>query len=169
MHDDSIARVIAEWAQVRPDLDVSPIGVMARMARIRAIVEAEQSRVFAVGGITAADFPVLVTLRRRGRTTHTQLADDLGLTAGTVTIRVDRLEARGLVAREVDADDARVRWVSLTQDGQELVDDLIPRHLAVEADLLSGLSPRQREHLAAGLSVLLGDLEARYGRQDQRP
>ena len=163
VHDDSIARVMAEWADIRPDLDVGPIGVLARMARIRAIVEAEQARVFAAGGITAADFPVLVTLSRRGRTTHTQLADDLGLTAGTVTVRVDRLQTRGLVAREVDAADARVRWVSLTQAGQELADDLIPRHLAVEQELLSGLKPRQRERLAAELSVLLADLEARYG------
>jgi len=162
---DSISRVLEEWSQVRPDLDVTAVGVLARMARIRAIVETEQAKVFATAGITAADFPVLVTLRRREppfRTTHSRLADDLGLTAGTVTARVDRLEALGLAVREVDPADARVRWVELTEPGQEVVDELIPRHLAVEEELLGGLSQEQRRRMAAGLAVLLADLESRY-------
>lgn len=161
---DSVGRVLAEWARVRPDLDVSPVGVIARMARIRYLVDAEQARLFATRSITPADFPVLVTLRRRTppfRLTHSQLAADLGLTAGTVTTRVDRLEGLGLVRRRVDAADSRVRWVELTTDGLEVVDDLIPRHLALEEDLLSALSGAQRARLSKDLAVLLGDLESR--------
>lgn len=165
MHEDSVARVIAEWNVFRPELDVSPVAVLARLARIRAIVDAEQAKVFATAGITGADFPVLATLRRREppfRVTHSRLADDLGLTPGTVTARVDRLEGLGLAVREVDPADARVRWVRLTDQGQSLIDGLIPGHLAVEEELLSGLSARARVRLAADLSVLLADLEARY-------
>jgi DNA-binding MarR family transcriptional regulator len=163
---DSISRVLEEWSQVRPELDVSPVGVLARMARIRAIVENEQATVFATAGITAADFPVLVTLRRRQppfRMTHSRLADDLGLTGGTMTVRVDRLEALGFVRRVMDATDARVRWVQLTDEGHRLIDQLIPRHLAVEEELLQGVSAQHRRRLASDLSVLLADLEARYG------
>ena len=161
---DSVGRVLAEWARVRPDLDVSPVGVVARMARIRALIEAQQSRLFATRSITPADFPVLVTLRRRTppyRVTHSQLAADLGLTAGTVTARVDRLEGLGLVRRRGDAADSRVRWVELTDAGLEVVEDLIPKHLELEEDLLSGLSGAQRARLAEDLAVLLGDLESR--------
>jgi DNA-binding MarR family transcriptional regulator len=162
---DSVAKVLQEWAAIRPDLDVRPVGVIARMARIRAIVETEQARVFAAAGITPADFPLLVTLRRRQppmRLTHTHLAEELGLTAGTVTPRVDRLERLGLVRREVDRNDARVRWVVLSEAGLELVEDLIPRHLAVEAELLSGIDDARQARLTADLSVLLEDLEHRY-------
>jgi DNA-binding MarR family transcriptional regulator len=160
---DSVAKVLEEWGRVRPDLDVSPVGVLARMARIRAIVEVEQAKVFATAGITPADFPVLVTLRRRQEpVTHTQLSEALGLTAGTVTVRVDRLEDMGLVIRQVDANDARVRWVSLTSTGEQVVEDLIPLHLAVEQELLAGLDGRRRQRMASDLSVLLADLESRY-------
>jgi DNA-binding MarR family transcriptional regulator len=162
---DSIGRVLDEWGAVRPDLDVAPVGIIARMARIRSIVDTEQARLFGTAGITAADFPVLVTLRRRlppYRTTHTQLAEDLALTPGTVTTRVDRLVQVGLVSREADRGDARVRWVLLTPAGLSLVDDLIPRHLAVEEDLLAGLSARRRQRLAGDLAALLAALEARY-------
>ncbi|HNE89139.1 MAG: MarR family winged helix-turn-helix transcriptional regulator [Candidatus Nanopelagicales bacterium] len=160
---DSIAEVLREWAEVRPDLDVSPVGVLARMARIRAIVEVEQAKVFASAGITPADFPVLVTLRRRQEpVTHTQLSEALGLTPGTVSVRVDRLVALGLAVRDADPSDARVRWVRLTAEGSRLIDDLIPQHLAVEEQLLAGLRRKDRQRLAADLSVLLADLEARY-------
>jgi hypothetical protein len=108
-------KVLEEWATIRPDLDMSPVGVIARMARIRAIIDVEQARIFGAAGITSADFPVLVTLRRRQppyRATHTQVAADLALTAGTVSARVDRLVALSLVRRQVDDGDARVglRW-----------------------------------------------------------
>jgi DNA-binding MarR family transcriptional regulator len=162
---DSIAHVLDEWAAVRPDLDVGPVGIIARMARIRSIVDAEQSRVFTAAGITSADFPVLVTLRRRVppyRTTHTQLAEDLALTPGTVTARVDRLVQPGFVTRETDEADARVRWVELTTAGLRLVDRLIPRHLAVEEELLAGISVSRRRRMARDLSALLADLESRY-------
>lgn len=162
---DSIAEVLDQWRAVRPDLDVSPIGIIARMARIRAIVETEQARVFAAAGITAADFPVLVTLRRREvpyRATHSQVAAGLGLTAGTVTTRVDRLVTLGLASREMDPTDGRVRWVALTEAGLQVVETLIPEHLAVERALLAGIPAERRERLATDLSVLLADLESRY-------
>ena len=160
---DSIAEVLREWAEVRPDLDVSPVGVLARMARIRAIVEVEQAKVFASAGITPADFPVLVTLRRRQEpVTKTQISEEIGLTTGTVSVRVDRLVALGLAVRDADPSDARVRWVRLTAEGSRLIDDLIPQHLAVEEQLLAGLRRKDRQRLAADLSVLLADLEARY-------
>lgn len=162
---DSIATVLEEWAAVRPDLDVSPVGIIARMARIRAIVDAEQSRVFGSAHITAADFPVLVTLRRRVppyRATHTQLAEDLALTPGTVTARVDRLVQLGLATREAHGGDARVRWVLLTAAGLSLVDELIPRHLAAEEELLAGISAGRRQRLAGDLAALLANLEMRY-------
>lgn len=163
---DSIARVLDEWHVVRPELDVGPVAIIARMARIRAIIDVEQARVFGSAGITSADFPVLVTLRRRVppyRTTHSQLAEDLGLTQGTVTTRVDRLSRLGLVTRETDASDARVRWVQLTDAGLSLVEELIPEHLAVEEQLLSGIGARRRQRLTEDLAVLLADLETRYG------
>lgn len=161
---DSIARVLDEWKAVSPDLDVSPVAIIARMARIRAIVDAEQARVFGNAGITSADFPVLVTLRRRippYRSTHTRLAADLGLTQGTVTTRVDNLVSRGLVTRQSDPDDARVRWVLLTDKGLALVEDLIPKHLAAEQKLLAGISTSRRQRLARDLGALLASLEAR--------
>ena len=90
------------------------------------------------------------------------MAEDLALTPGTVTARVDGLVQLGFVTREVDEGDARVRWVELTPVGLRLVDELIPRHLAVEDELLAGISASRRQRMAGDLSALLADLESRY-------
>lgn len=161
--EDSISRVIAQWAITWPELDVSPIAVIARMARIRAIIEVEQARVFSSAGLTPADFPLLATLRRMPaphRLTHGRLAEELGLTPGSITPRVDHLVHAGLVTRRSDPDDGRIRWVHLTDAGLAVIDDLIPQHLALEARLLAGISADRQHRLAEDLGALLASLEA---------
>lgn len=170
MVDDSISHVITQWGQLWPGLDVSPIGVIARMARIRALIETEQAQLFAEAGITAADFPVLVTLRRTPaphRLTHGHLAERLGLTPGSITVRVEHLVRAGLITRTADQADARVRWAQLTDRGLSLINDLIPTHLQLEEELLSGIDSPRRQRLAEDLAALLSSLESRT--RDPRP
>lgn len=71
-------------------------------------------------GLTAAEFDVLVTLRRAGepyRMKPNQLARSLMLSTGGTTNVIHRLVARGAVEREDDPDDARSTWIRLTPDG----------------------------------------------------
>jgi DNA-binding MarR family transcriptional regulator len=56
-----------------------------------------------------------------------QLATVLGCDNSNVTGLVDRLEARGLVARQPSADDRRVKHIVLTQRGHRLRDQLLDR------------------------------------------
>src|SRR5919199_5949669 len=100
---DSVDRLLASWGAVRPDLDLSPVAVVARLGRLRRIFEAELETVYAEHGLTGPDFGALVTLRRLGGdVSQAALARELGLTAGTVSVRVDRLVARGLAERRVE-------------------------------------------------------------------
>jgi hypothetical protein len=46
--------VLHEWASVRPDLDVSSIGVISRLERLRAIIAEEQEAVFVEYGVRRA-------------------------------------------------------------------------------------------------------------------
>ena len=163
---DSVARVLREWAELEPDLDFTPVGIIARMARIRAVVDAEQTELFGRAGISTADFPVLAVLRRRRppyRLTQMQLAQELALTPGTVSVRVDRLESAGLVQRDSDERDARVRWVELTPVGLDTINHLIPKHLALEERLLEAIDSSVRARLATDLALVLASLERRTG------
>jgi DNA-binding MarR family transcriptional regulator len=165
-HDgwDSVDRVLADWARERPDLDFTPVGVITRLARLRVYLDAELAAVFAQFGLTAADFLVIVTLRRGGapyRMPQARLMEALGLTSGTVSVRLDRLERQGIVTREPDPASARASLVHLTATGLALFDQVAPAHLANEDRLLAALSGDERLALADLLRRLLGSFEAR--------
>jgi len=160
--EDYVDQLLRDWAQQRPDLDFSPVGIVTRLERVRGHLEAGLKQVFDRYGLSAADFVVIVSLRRAGAPyclPQAQLMARLGLTSGTVSVRVDRLAARGVVVREDDPDDRRVQLVRLTDEGLRLFDDIAPVHLANEDRLLSALNPAEQEQLAGLLRRLLTSFE----------
>jgi len=159
--EDSIARVIAGWRASRPELEVEPIAVTARLARLQAVLSPRLETVFARYGIRGADFAVIATLARLAAESVSQrrLASQLGLSAGTVSLRVERLAQRELAERRPDPDDGRGALVSLTDRGRELFEACAPEHLANAHELLAGLSEPERHQLAQLLGKLLYTLE----------
>jgi DNA-binding MarR family transcriptional regulator len=81
------------------------------------------------------------------------------LSSGAITNRIDRLEERGLVRRTPDPADRRGVLVELTPAGRGAVDQAVERHLANEHRLLAGLTPAERDELAALLRRLLLTLD----------
>ena len=150
--------MIHQWAKVRPDLDVSSVGIIGRLARLRAIIDEEQEAVFAEHGISNPTFTMLVTLvrlNRPGGISQRRLADEMGLTPGTVSARVDRLVADGLVVRAPDPADRRGSLVTLTDRGRDLFEAVVPAHLANQVRLLGSLTPDEQATLAGLLRKLL--------------
>jgi DNA-binding MarR family transcriptional regulator len=159
---DSVDGLLNSWAQQRPDLDFSPVAIVSRLARVRSHIAAEQDRVFAEHGLGAASFGVLVTLARIGGergVSQRQLMDELGLTSGTISVRMDRLVEEGLVARRPDPDIRRNSLITLTKRGRDLFERVVPAHLANERRMLAALSPEEQETLAGLLRKLLVEFE----------
>ena len=89
---------MAQWHRERPDLDVSPQGVIGRLHRLAARLTEELVAVYAEFGLGEGEFDVLATLRRSGapyELTPGELAAGTMVTSGAVTKRVDRLVERG--------------------------------------------------------------------------
>jgi DNA-binding MarR family transcriptional regulator len=157
---DQVDRLMAQWAAVRPDLDVSPMGVIGRLSRLSRLIDAELLRVFAVHDLDRASFDVLATLRRNVTPlTPADLMRSSMITSGAVTQRLDRLVARGLVARTPSPTDGRVVLVSLTEEGLAVIDRALPGHVANEHRILAALSDEDRDALTATLRRLLTSLE----------
>lgn len=148
---DHVGRIMEQWARERPDLDVSPQGVIGRLHRVAARLTEELVAVYGRFGLGEGEFDVLATLRRAGapyELTPTELAASTMVTSGAVTKRVDRLVERGLVTRRVGERDARGRVVALTEAGRALVDEAFEAHMANEHRLVGLLAARDRELLA---------------------
>ncbi len=148
---DHVGRIMEQWHRERPDLDVSPMGVIGRLHRVGEALHARLRPVFAEAGLSDGDFDVLASLRRSGapyELSPGELASTTMVTSGAVTKRLDRLEGQGYVERSVSPDDARARRVRLTPAGRALIDDLVEKHVANEHRLLEGLSELERARLA---------------------
>lgn len=152
---------MAQWRRQRPDLDGGPIGLIGRFKRLHDRVSDELAHVNTSHGLNAASFDVPATLRRSGR--HYQLSpsaliDWTMVTSGTMTNRLDRLEAQTLIERRPNPKGGRGSVVALSVQGFDLIDQMIAEHVENQHMILSGLSTALRERLARLLTLWLSNL-----------
>lgn len=160
-HLDHVARIQAEWARERPDVDVAPQGVIGRLHRLAGHLTEELMVVYRRHGLGEGDFDVLATLRRAGppfERTAGELAEHTMVTTGGMTKRIDRLEQAGWVTRRASERDGRGRVVALTPAGRELIDRAFAEHMANERRLLDALSADE----AAAMTSILTKWLARF-------
>lgn len=155
---DEIDLIIEQWRRERPDLDLSALGVLGRIARLTAVLGPVVDAVFARHGLSEADFDVLTTLRRSGPPyvlIPSQLSAALLMSRTGMTSRLDRLEGHGLVERRLDPADRRSFRVALTERGLALIDQVLEEHAANLKRIMAPMSQRQITALEAGLRSLL--------------
>lgn len=155
---DHVDLLVEEWHRERPDLDVSPMAVVARLSRLSRIFDRKVEEVYATFGLNQPQFAVLAALRRAGqpyRRTPTELRRSLLVTSGAITNRLDRLDTARFIERVRHPDDGRRVQVALTPAGVQLVDAILVPHYDNERRLLAPLLSKDREQLAALLRRLL--------------
>jgi DNA-binding MarR family transcriptional regulator len=145
------------------------VSVVSRLERVRGHIAAELNRLYDAHGLTAPAFAVLVTLARLdepGGVSQRRLMDELGLSSGTVSVRMDSLQQLGLIDRRPDEEDKRNTRITLTPEGLELFERIVPDHLENERRLLASLLEPERELLAALLGKLLVEFEGSLPPED---
>ncbi|WP_345495269.1 MarR family winged helix-turn-helix transcriptional regulator [Nocardia callitridis] len=118
-----------EKAQVSALLELLP-DWLQQLIRINSLVATRM-------GVIMTDFHCLHVLQQDGPATPGALAARVGLTAGSATRMVDRLEAAGCVTRATDPKDRRKVVVAATQEG-----------LARASSYYAGLTDRTEQDLA---------------------
>jgi DNA-binding MarR family transcriptional regulator len=155
---DEVDELLEAWGRERRDLDLAPVAVFSRVSRLARRLELARREAFAEHAIEQWEFDVLAALRRVGtpyELSPGRLLKETLVTSGTMTNRVDRLSARGLVERYPDPDDRRGVIVRLTAEGKAAVDGAFTALLDAERALLEDLPERDRKKLAALLRALL--------------
>jgi len=155
---DEVDELIEAWSRERSDLDLGPVAVFSRVSRLARRLELARRAAFDASGIEQWEFDVLAALRRAGapyELSPGRLLRETLVTSGTMTNRIDRLSARGLVERYPDPDDRRGVIVRLTREGRATVDAAFTALLDAERALLEDLPERDRTRLASLLRTLL--------------
>lgn len=91
-------------------------------------------------GITPVQFAVLQGVANQPAVDQRGLARQIALDTSTVAGVVDRLEARGLIARHVSPADRRVRLLALTPAGHAALAGVVPAMQRAQARILAPLS-----------------------------
>jgi len=159
---DEVDELVTAWRAQRPDLDVEPMQVLSRISRLARHLDIARRGAFADHGLETWEFDVLSALRRQGppfQLTPGALLRATLVTSGTMTNRIDRLAAAGLVRREPDPRDKRGVLVTLTEQGVARADAALADLLRRERVLLAGLDAGERQQLADLMRVLLAPFD----------
>jgi DNA-binding MarR family transcriptional regulator len=160
---DEVDRLVEAWQRERPDLDVDPMRVLSRVTRLARHLDLARRQAFAAHGLETWEFDVLSALRRSGtpyELSPGRLIKATMVTSGTMTNRVDRLTAKGLVARKPHPDDRRGVLVRLTDEGRRSVDAALDGLLEHERLLLADLDPDEQAMLADLLRTVVTPFDA---------
>ena len=137
----------------RPYRIEEQVGYLLRRAHQRA------SAIFQVGigdpNITPTQYSSMVKLNEYKELSQNLLGRLVGMDKATMQGVVRRLKERGLVDSRPDPGDARRTLLSLTTDGQKLVNRLLLNGPAVSRETLKPLSSQEQKQLLDLLSRII--------------
>jgi DNA-binding MarR family transcriptional regulator len=155
---DVQARLVEEGVGVQ--VDVASLAAVSNVFRVATTVRNHMERtVLARADLSFTAFTVLWVLWVWGEQEARHVAEESGISRGTLTGVATTLEARGLVRRRQRPDDRRSVLLAATADGEALVRSLYPAFNAEEAKVTAALSTEQKEALADALRVVLRTVE----------
>lgn len=96
-------------------------------------------------GLTAEQYGLLFQLRDRGGISQKQLAELMHKDQATTGKIVEKLEAKRLIYRLPDPSDRRAFLLYITEEGKEVLRQLIPLAETVEAQAWEGVSTGEVE------------------------
>ncbi len=160
---DRVDKIIKQWHQERPDLDVEPMEVIGRIKQLSQHLVREMDKTFCVHGLNGAKFDVLATIRRSGTPYGLSPSDLMAstmVTSGTMTNRIDQLVKSGLVERTQNPKDARGFIISLTHKGHSLIDRVLNDHVKTQTQLTAILTKEDKKSLNSILRKFLINADA---------
>ena len=110
--------------------------------------------------MTSVQFAAMDALHEHPGIDQASVAALIAYDRATIGGVIDRLVAKGLVARVVNTQDRRARELRLSAEGERRYAELLPIVWAVQDDILSGLSAEEREAFMALARKSIGDADA---------
>lgn len=104
--------------------------------------------------LTPAQFDILVTLGNTNGMTCKELGERSLITKGTLTGVMQRLEAKGLVTRDVVESDGRAILTRLSKSGERLFQKVFPAHLTHLQPAFQSLAADEMQTLVQSLRRL---------------
>jgi DNA-binding MarR family transcriptional regulator len=147
---DRLDEMLLVWAREIPTLDPLTEGLVERIQFLNKRFADSMERTLEEFGLESREYHLLGKLRSYGppyRRSPGQLADDLHLSSGAMTNRLDRMEEAGLIRRLPDPSDRRGQLIEPTEKGHAMWDKAVGTQAKTEALLAETLTRAEREEL----------------------
>lgn len=138
MSSDAFVATLQEWLEV-----------LMRNRMRNFLLQARES------GLSMSHFSALFHVHRIGSCGVTEIGDHLGVTSAAASQMLERLVQQGLVLREEDAEDRRVKRIELTEKGQQIIEEAIQARQSWLSQLAETLTESEKETLTADLRILI--------------
>ncbi|GIK36350.1 MAG: MarR family transcriptional regulator [Chloroflexota bacterium] len=131
------------------DQEILALDTFIKLSRASDALMARLSHRGTMTNLTVSQFGVLETLYHLGPLCPGDLSTKLLKSGGNITLVIDNLEKQGLVQRARDTKDRRMITISLTPAGRDLINQILPQHVAAITEELSCLTPEEQKTLGA--------------------
>ncbi len=106
-------------------------------------------------GLSMSQAGALFFVHRQGTCGVTDLGEHLGVTSAAASQMLDRLVQQGLLARNEDPNDRRVKQIALTDAGERALRDSMHARQRWLVDLADAMSTSEKEQVMAALEILI--------------
>lgn len=125
------------------------------LSRASKVILEESNRLIEKHNLNPSEFAVLELLYHKGPQPIQKIGQKILLRSGSMTYVVDKLEQRGLLLRLTNEEDKRITFISITSEGNELIQEIFPNHGKCIQELMSVLT-NEEQVLAIELLKKLG-------------
>jgi MarR family transcriptional regulator, 2-MHQ and catechol-resistance regulon repressor len=110
--------------------------------------------------LSITEFSVLEVLYQKGKQTIQHIGNSILVSSGSMTYVIDRLEQKGLLHRSDCPDDRRVIHVTLTDDGNKLMEKIMPKHQEWVDNIFSSLNTDESDTFVKLLKKVSKQMES---------
>jgi MarR family 2-MHQ and catechol resistance regulon transcriptional repressor len=127
--------------------EVRSLSAYVKLMRATEAVTTRINRHLAESGLSISQFGVLEALHHLGPLCQRDIGKKILKSGGNITVVIDNLEKRGLVARVRGTEDRRFLTVQLTSDGERLIAGVFPPHAEAIVREMGVLSEEEQTEL----------------------
>lgn len=109
-------------------------------------------------GIHSGQGSIISALGFLGPCSQKELADFRQVSPATISVMLDRMEARGLIARVPSEEGGKRNQISLTPMGQEICDEIASYMTGENEKIFDGLTEQDKENAARIFLIILDNL-----------
>ena len=162
---DRLVARLGVWKREIPNLDIPTEGIVQRIGALARYLDRSMEETLTKYGLDRREYSIISHLRYGGepyRRSPGDLCEELRLSSGAMTARLDRLEAAGLVRRLPDPNDRRGTLIEPTEAGHAAWERSSGAQAHREALIASALTESEKDELHSLLRRLMHAFPREY-------